>query len=126
MSAIVDVQALHEALDAARQTRGWSWRQLARELELTPSTMSRLANGQKPDVDAFATMVSWLAVDADDFIVAEDAMRRRTERDQPDLLAAVTMLLRARDLDERDVEHIKAVVEVATRRYNVERSTAGE
>lgn len=65
----VDAKALHAALDAAREEAGWSWRRLARELSLSASTMSRLLSGNKPDVDAFATMVSWLRVDPRRFMV---------------------------------------------------------
>ncbi|WP_372672775.1 helix-turn-helix domain-containing protein [Amycolatopsis kentuckyensis] len=45
-NASIDVIALHGALDAAREARELSWRQLAKLLDVSPSTMSRLANGR--------------------------------------------------------------------------------
>jgi len=50
--ASIDVAALYAALDAARESRDLSWRQLAREIEVSPSTLSRLGNGLNPDVNA--------------------------------------------------------------------------
>ena len=56
----INVPALYAALDAVRESKGMSWRQLAREVQVSPSTFSRLANKQKPDVDAFLALVRWL------------------------------------------------------------------
>jgi transcriptional regulator with XRE-family HTH domain len=126
MQTTVDVVGLHAALDAEREGRGWSWRQLARELGLSASTMSRLANGQKPDVDAFAVMVSWLQADANRFIVTEAQQRERAEREEPDLVAELAPLLRARrDLDAKDVEHLTELIRAAVRRSRADRSDEG-
>ena len=123
MQTTVDVVALHAALDAARESRGWSWRQLARELGLSASTMSRLANGQKPDVDAFAAMVSWLQADANRFIITDADRRQRAERDEPDLVAELAPLLRARrDLDDKDVDHLQELIRSAVRHFRADRS----
>ena len=64
----INVAALYAALDAVRESRGISWRQLAREVQVSPSTFSRLANRQKPDVDAFLALVRWLKVPAERFM----------------------------------------------------------
>src|SRR5215472_16554346 len=55
-SPSVDVKALHAALDAARTEKSLSWRQLAKGIGVSASTVSRMANGLKPDVTAFAAM----------------------------------------------------------------------
>jgi transcriptional regulator with XRE-family HTH domain len=121
MPTTIDVAGLHAALDAARTGLGWSWRQLARELGLSPSTMSRLGNGLKPDVDAFASMVSWLRVDPQQFILS-DERNRSSVPVEPDLVAQLAPLLRARsDLDERDVNHLEALIRSAVQRFNSER-----
>lgn len=126
MQTIVDVVGLHAALDAAREGRGWSWRQLARELGLSASTMSRLANGHKPDVDAFAAMVAWLKADANRFIITDVQRREGVEQDEPDLVAELAPLLRARrDLDDRDVEHLQELIRAAVRHFRADRSDEG-
>ena len=45
----INAAALHSALDAARQERQLSWRALAGEIGVSPSLLSRLGNGLKPD-----------------------------------------------------------------------------
>ena len=114
----LDVGALYAALDAARGIRNLSWRQLAKEIDVSPSTMSRLANDLKPDVNAFAAMVSWLNIPAETFI------KTGIEKDEeePELVAALAPLLRARkDLNADDVEHLEQLIASAVRRFNAER-----
>ena len=53
----LDVQALYVTLDSERQQRGLSWRQVAQEAGIGPSTLSRMAQGNRPDVDSFAALV---------------------------------------------------------------------
>lgn len=114
----IDVAALYAAMDAARVGRRLSWRQVAAELELSPSTLSRLANGQKPDVNAFAAMVSWLNLPAERFIADPDAR----EHAEPDLVAELAPLLRARrDLRKEDVEHLEQIIASAVRRFRADR-----
>ncbi len=118
----VDVVALHAALDAARESRDLSWRQVAREIEVSPSTMSRLANGLKPDVNAFAAMVRWLNLPAERFMVDSNE-GNRTPHDQPDLVAELAPLLRARkDLTKEDVEHLEQIIGSAVRRFKAGRA----
>ena len=67
-STSIDVASLHAALDAARTAKELSWRQLAGLLDLSPSTLSRLANGFTPDTVAFTSMVTWLNIPAEESI----------------------------------------------------------
>ncbi|WP_086667122.1 helix-turn-helix domain-containing protein [Lentzea kentuckyensis] len=119
----VDVARLHAALDAARESKDMSWRQLAKELGVSPSTMSRLANEDaKPDVNAFAAMVTWLGVPAEKFMVDEDDLSARTG-EEPPLLAELAPLLRARsDLQQEDVEYLEDLISSAVRRFATERA----
>lgn len=103
-----------------------SGRQLARELGLSASTMSRLANGQKPDVDAFAAKVAWLKVDANSFIITEAQHRERAEQEESDLVIELAPLLRARrDLDDKDVDHLQELIRSAVRHFRADRSVEG-
>lgn len=47
-------------LDGRRRQYGLSWRQLADELDVSPSTFTRMKAGGKPDVDGFLAMSAWL------------------------------------------------------------------
>jgi transcriptional regulator with XRE-family HTH domain len=39
-----------------------SMRQVAGETGLSPSTLTRLANGQKPDADGLVSLLAWLGI----------------------------------------------------------------
>ncbi len=114
----VNVQSLHAALDAARSQRGMSWRQLAKEVGVSASTVSRMAQGLRPDVTAFAAMTTWLRMPAESFYVGAEPYSDL----EPDLVASLGPLLRARsDLTEKDVSYLEDVIGAATRRFQIER-----
>lgn len=104
-------------MDAARTEADLSWRQVARELGISASTISRMAQGLRPDVTAFAAMTTWLRMPAERFY--ENAGRSDEE---PDLVASLGPLLRARsDLTEKDVSYLEDVIAAAARRFRSER-----
>jgi transcriptional regulator with XRE-family HTH domain len=115
----INVPALYAALDAVREHRKLSWRQLAREVGVSPSTFSRLANGQKPDVDAFLAMVRWLNVPAERFMIDDEV----TAHQEPELMAELAPLLRARqDLNSEDKKYLEELIGAAMRRFAAERA----
>lgn len=65
----VDVPRLYSALDQARERRGLSWRQVAAQLQVSPSTFSRMSEGGKPAADIFVSLTSWLGRPAETFTV---------------------------------------------------------
>jgi hypothetical protein len=70
----LDVPVLYRLLDKQRAVFGWSWRKLGRELRISGSTFSRMAQGDRPDADALVTMFVWLAMDTDIvYVVTGDA-----------------------------------------------------
>jgi transcriptional regulator with XRE-family HTH domain len=60
---LLDVPELHRRIDARRRQQGLSWRQLAARLDLSPSTFSRIADGNRPDADALVSLLVWLDLD---------------------------------------------------------------
>lgn len=106
----INTAALYSALDAARQERQLSWRALAGEIGVSPSLLSRLGNGLKPDTDGFATIIAWLRLPAEDFFEREGE-RDADDTREPDLMAQLAPLLRARkDLSETDVKYLQQVI----------------
>lgn len=106
----VDVGALYGALDAARQARGLSWRQAAKEIGVSPSLLSRLANGQRPDADGFLTLARWLGMPPEDFVAGDQPAR------PPELAAQVVPLLRAEaDLTPEDLRYLEEVIQATVR-----------
>jgi transcriptional regulator with XRE-family HTH domain len=116
----IDVQGLYAALDAERSARGLSWRQLAKEIEVSPSLLSRLSNGLRPDADGFATLVRWLNMPGEQFMADLDVAPRT--QPEPDLVTQLAPLLRARqDLDERDIAYLEEVIRATVRHVQASR-----
>lgn len=106
----VNPALLYAALDAARQQRQLSWRSLAGEIGVSPSLLSRLGNGLKPDTDGFATIVAWLRLPAEQFFERNSPSTTEDAR-QPDLMAQLAPLLRARkDLSETDIKYLQQII----------------
>ena len=107
----INTALLHSALDAARQQRQLSWRVLAGDIGVSPSLLSRLGNGLKPDTDGFATIVAWLRLPAEQFFERDGADSADDASREPDLMAQLAPLLRARkDLSETDVRYLQQII----------------
>ncbi|MEK4243720.1 MULTISPECIES: helix-turn-helix domain-containing protein [Janibacter] len=118
----INVKSLHAALDAAREQQDLSWRQLAKELGVSASTISRMAQGLRPDVSAFVAMTTWLRMPAESFYLGVE----ETD-EEPDLVASLSPHLRARsDLTEKDVSYLEEVIAAAAKRFKSEREEASE
>jgi transcriptional regulator with XRE-family HTH domain len=61
-----------DALDAVRQKRKKSWRAIAKETNVNASTLTRMSQGRRPDVDSFAALVAWAGLDADEYLGVPD------------------------------------------------------
>ncbi|MBB2892180.1 helix-turn-helix domain-containing protein [Flexivirga oryzae] len=116
----VNVKSLHAALDAAREQQDLSWRQLAKQLGVSASTISRMAQGLRPDVSAFVAMTTWLRMPAENFYIGVEETNN-----EPDLVASLSPHLRARsDLTEKDVSYLEDVIAAAAKRFKSEREEA--
>src|SRR3954467_9513857 len=84
-----DAAAFYEARDAARQARRLNWKQVAAESRVSASTLTRMAQGKRPDVDGLAALATWSGLDADAFVRSEE------ERPEPETLAMISTYLRS-------------------------------
>lgn len=62
-----DSDAFYAALDAHRESRRYTWRKVASEAGVSASTLTRMAQGKRPDVDSLARLARWASLDADDY-----------------------------------------------------------
>ena len=84
-----DNEGFFSALDAARVSRGLLWKNVAAEAGVSASTLTRIGQGRRPDVDSFAALAGWAGLDPDDFFVrAADGSGQRPP------LAEISVLLR--------------------------------
>ena len=84
-----DAEAFFRALDGARQAREQTWKEVALESGVSASTLTRMAQGRRPDIDGLAALAAWSGLSADDFV------RSDAERPEPDSLAMISTHLRA-------------------------------
>jgi transcriptional regulator with XRE-family HTH domain len=69
---VFDSEGFFAALDDVRTTREMTWKQVAQESEVPASTLTRMAQGRRPDVDSLAALLKWSGLSADDFILDDD------------------------------------------------------
>lgn len=63
-----DAKALYEELDARRTSQGLTWQELSRLVGVSASTMQRLSQGGRLEVDGMLAMVKWLGRTVEDFV----------------------------------------------------------
>lgn len=115
MSAQFDHAAFVEALDEARSERGMSWRQVALDCSLEPSTLQRIVAGSIPDLPRFAALVDWMSVPADEFI------RRSSGRVDLHFGSGQVLEIKAvpqRPLTDDQMKHLRGAVEEIVRALN--------
>ena len=85
-----DAGSFYAALNQTRETRAMTWKQVAEKAGVSASTLTRMAQGKRPDVDGLAALSSWSGLNADDFVLrTEDAPER------PETMAMISTYLRS-------------------------------
>lgn len=70
---MLNIRALYAALDSAREARGLTWREVARQTGVPGSTFSRMQDQSRPSADALVSLVQWLGLPAETFFVDKKA-----------------------------------------------------
>jgi transcriptional regulator with XRE-family HTH domain len=83
-----DSDAFYAALNAARLSRQKTWKDVAEEAGINASTLSRIGQGAKPDVNGLAALLAWSNLKAEAFI-------RGPSKKKSEPIAEITALLRA-------------------------------
>ena len=68
-----DADGFYAALDAERRSRGYTWKRVADESRVSASTLTRMAQGRRPDIDGLAALVAWSGLSADSFVRDDQA-----------------------------------------------------
>lgn len=87
--ASFDGRAFYAALDSERSARHLTWKDVAQQAGISASTLTRMSQGRRPDVDGLATLLAWSGLDVSAFI------RSQTDGDAPATLTRITTELRA-------------------------------
>ena len=63
-----DSQALYEALNQQRLAQGLTWREVAAEIGVSVTTITRIKDGGRMEVDGMLAMVDWLNLPVERFV----------------------------------------------------------
>ena len=105
MRPVFQNEAFCAALNAHRLSKLMTWKQVAEESGVSASTLTRMMQGKRPDVDGLAALLVWSGLKAEDFLGPDQGNRAET-------LAQMTALLRA---DPKLNEPSKVALEVVLR-----------
>ena len=104
-----DLAGFHAALDAQRTAKGLNWKQVAEQSGVSASTLTRMSQGRRPDIDGLALLLAWSGLDASNFLPGANS---------PEPLAQITAHLRAdRNLKPESAEALEAIIKVAYERF---------
>jgi transcriptional regulator with XRE-family HTH domain len=107
-----DTAAFYAALDAHRQARKLNWKEVAAQAGVSASTLTRMAQGRRPDVDRLAALCTWSGLKADDFIRGSQGGQHR-----PAHLAMISTHLRADpNLTDEGAQMLEELVKAAYER----------
>ncbi|MGB3205792.1 MAG: helix-turn-helix domain-containing protein [Crinalium sp.] len=106
-----DAGAFYAALDSQRLSKRITWKKVGEEAGVSASTLTRMSQGRRPDVDSLAALLKWSGLDVDSFVRREQNSSNSSE---PTQLAKVTAYLRSDpNLTEEAAEAIAAVLQAA-------------
>lgn len=63
-----DFEKFYQAVNAKREERAASWRQVAREIGIGKSTLARMSQNKRPDADGLAALSFWAQLNPADFV----------------------------------------------------------
>ena len=111
-----DAQRFFVALDVERKNRSLTWKKVANQAEVSASSLTRMAQGKRPDVDTMAALATWGRLRVDEFI------EHHEPAPQGSSLARITTYLRADpQLSSQAADAIETLLRVAMERPKVQR-----
>jgi transcriptional regulator with XRE-family HTH domain len=63
-----NVALFHAVLDSERVARNLTWRGVSAESGVCASTLTRISQGKRPDVDSLAALTAWAGISPDQFM----------------------------------------------------------
>lgn len=103
-----DAPAFFAALDAEREARGMTWKQVAAEAGVSASTLTRMGQGRRPDVDSLAALAAWSGLDPKAFF------RGNPAKEGPEPLAMISTYLRGDPhLTQDSASALEEIIKVA-------------
>ena len=107
-----DGNAFFRALEGTVTARSKTWKQVADETGVSASTLTRMAQGRKPDAASLAALSAWAGLNPSDFVEAP----YKTASAEP--IAQISRLLRTDpNLDVQSADALDAIIRAAYERF---------
>ena len=113
-AGVFDGQGFYQAIDAERSSRKINWKQVAEESGVSASTLTRIAQGKKPDVDSLSALIAWSGLDSDNFI------RSANPVDAGNFSKSLALLRSDPNLSEKSAAMLEDMLKVAYERLRKE------
>lgn len=108
-AAVFDGSAFYQAIEATRQGRKLTWRQVAVQAGVSASTLTRMSQGKHPDVDSLAALAAWAGLEPKRFMSMAVPVQSHAEP-----LAMISTYLRSDpNLSREAAEALDAVIRAA-------------
>jgi transcriptional regulator with XRE-family HTH domain len=110
-----NARAFYEVLASIVEARSVTWRQVARETGITPSTLTRMGQGRQPDAPSLAALSAWAGLNPADFV------GQPTEGARLDSLDVISRALRSDpDLQPDAAKALEDIMRIAYDRFSRE------
>jgi transcriptional regulator with XRE-family HTH domain len=110
-----DSDRFFDGLEGVRLARKKNWKQVAHEAGVSASTLTRMAQGKRPDVDSLAALAAWSGLNIDTFV------RGRGPASEPEPLAMISTYLRSdKHLSPEAAKALDAVIKATYERLRGE------
>ncbi len=107
--AFFDAAAFYAALDAQRRDKKLTWKQVAEVTGVSASTLTRMAQGHRPDVDGLAALSRWAGLDPSAYVRDGDE-----NPGQPEPMAMISTYLRSDPhLTNEDARALEEIIRTA-------------
>lgn len=122
MKELFHNEAFFNALDTHRQALDLTWKAVAEKAGVSASTLTRIAQGKRPDVDTLAALCKWSNLSADTFISYNAVGPQR-----PEPLAEIVAHLRAdKNLKPEGAKAIEVMLKAAYAQFRMEKRVANK
>ncbi len=103
-----DVTKFFAALDNEREMRKKSWKKVADEANVSASTLTRISQGRRPDIDSYGALCRWAGFSGESFF------RSQTKKAEAEPLTQLSTYLRADpNLSPSGASALEAIIRAA-------------
>ena len=100
-------EAFYAALDGIHLSKRLTWKKIAEQAGVSASTLTRMAQGKRPDVDTLAALSAWSGLNVDDFVEREND----AEDKSAETLTKISAYLRAdKNLTSEGAAALEAII----------------